>query len=420
MKNKVVFLWCLVLLAASCEKDQDVIYSNVSIQEENILSFYKSAVIECDLRSNATLCNNFIEYAKSDKIEYKRVEVKKIQDKYFAILTDLTPNTSYIFRYFVGNKFSSKIIEQNSKFMTTSQTSIPTVFTDTASSITKSSAIVHGRVIDDGGEKITEFGVVYATSSFPTIDDQKVSFTNANWDFTATLTELNAETHYYVRTYAINNNGVSYGNQILFITTLKLPYESVAEYIDLGLSVKWATHNIGASKPEMVGLYFAWGEVETKDRFNWHHYIWSGENEYEIKKYCTDKNYTYNWGIPDYIKTLNKEDDAAYVKWGNKWHIPTKSEWNELYTKCNWFWTHQNGVSGYKVVSKKNKKSIFIPVTGYKNGSSDQYMAGGFYWSSSLYSDIPSLAYGFLFDSDEILIEGFSRDLGCVIRPVCK
>ena len=141
--------------------------------------------------------------------------------------------------------------------------------------------------------------------------------------------------------------------------------EPVYEYVDLGLSVNWATCNVGASSPEEYGDYFAWGETETKSEYTWATYKYCKGSENTLTKYCDDSNYGNN-GFEDNIITLLPEDDVAHVKWGGKWRMPTEAEFNELIYSCDWAWTTQNGVMGYKVTSKKTGYtgcSIFLPAT---------------------------------------------------------
>lgn len=426
----ILFIIILSLFFSSCEKDQVVIHSNLSVQEENIASFYKSAVIECDLRSSATLSNILVEYTKSDWIDYQQVEVKKIADKHFAILTDLTPNTSYVFRYVVGNQFSTKMIERNSKITTTSQTSVPTVLTDTASNITKSSAKVQIYIIDDGGENITECGAVVGTSSQPTINDKKVLLsTNEIGIFTIELTDLSPETNYYVRTYAKNSKGISYGNSITF-STLKLPFENGHEYVDLGLSVKWATCNIGASIPEEYGGYYAWGETSTKEEqagtgfasapYEWSDYKYCLGQSYTLTKYCTDLSYAYITNVKDNKTKLDISDDAANVNWGGQWRMPTKSEMEELKSKCRWEWSEKNGIYGY-IVWGVNANCIFLPSAGYINENSLESHSGrpGYYWTNNLYDSSPTHAYILYITESSVAIKGHERCFGLSIRPVC-
>ena len=193
-------------------------------------------------------------------------------------------------------------------------------------------------------------------------------------------------------------------------------------YVDLGLSVKWATCNVGAAIPEEYGGYYAWGETEEKDNYNynynWSTYKWCNGSENTMTKYCTDSYY----GTVDNKTVLDPEDDVAHVKWGGSWRMPTKAEQNELRNSCTWTWTTQNGVNGYKFTSKTNGNSIFLPAAGYRNGAylydSDSV---GNYWSSSLDSYGSVDAVSLCFDGSIFYGCGiFSRYIGCSVRPVCE
>lgn len=188
------------------------------------------------------------------------------------------------------------------------------------------------------------------------------------------------------------------------------------EYVDLGLSVKWATCNVGANKPEEYGDYFAWGETEPKEYYDWSTYKWCSGSYDTQTKYCTNSYY----GTVDNKTTLELSDDAARANWGGSWRMPTTEEQDELRYNCTWTRTTQSGVNGYKVTSDKNGKSIFLPAAGYRHVSS-LYDAGsyGYYWSSSLYTDNPSCAYYSGFPSDFVDWGSSSRFIGFTVRPVC-
>ena len=188
------------------------------------------------------------------------------------------------------------------------------------------------------------------------------------------------------------------------------------EYVDLGLSVKWATCNVGASKPEEYGDYFAWGETTTKSSYSWSTYKWCRGDYDNLTKYCTSSIY----GTVDNKEQLDISDDAARANWGGSWRMPTHDEFTELRTQCTWTWTTQNGVRGYKVTSKTNGRSIFLPAAGYRNGSSlnDAGSYGG-YWSSSLYTDSPSRARYVSFLSSGVVWNYDYRLYGHSVRPVC-
>lgn len=140
------------------------------------------------------------------------------------------------------------------------------------------------------------------------------------------------------------------------------------EYVDLGLSVLWATCNVGANSPEGYGGYYAWGETTTKSSY-------TGNN-------CE----TWNKRISDIMGTSR---DVARAQWGDPWRMPTDAEFNELLQadNCEWTWTTLNGINGYKVTSKKagyKGNYIFLPAAGWRTGdwpfSQNQF---GCYWSST-------------------------------------
>ena len=200
------------------------------------------------------------------------------------------------------------------------------------------------------------------------------------------------------------------------------PIES--EYVDLGLSVRWATFNVGAKKPEDYGDYFAWGETEPKSDYSWSTYKYCKGSYYSMTKYSTNSSYGYN-GFTDNNSVLDPEDDAAHVNWGGDWRMPTKAEQDELRNtdNCTWTWTTMNGVNGYKVVSKKSGYAgnwIFLPAAGYRGGTA-LYRVGsyGYYWSSSLNTGSPGGAYCLYFGSGGVGWNNDSRDYGQSVRPVC-
>ena len=184
-------------------------------------------------------------------------------------------------------------------------------------------------------------------------------------------------------------------------------------YVDLGLSVKWATCNVGASTPEEYGDYFAWGETATKETYSWSNYFDTNDNCETFTKYNNDGGKT----------VLDPEDDAAHVHWGGSWRMPTKTECQELKECCTWVWTTQKGINGYKVTSKKagyTDRSIFLPAAGYRFGGLIYAGSCGYNWSSSLKFG-SSLACCLRFGSDNHDLNGYysyGRWFGLSVRPV--
>ena len=221
-----------------------------------------------------------------------------------------------------------------------------------------------------------------------------------------------------------SNEPVSLDEKFIFIAseniTLVARFEKTKpEAIDLGLpsGTKWANMNVGASTPEDYGGYYAWGETEEKDNYSWSTYKWCKGSYDSMTKYCDNSDY----GTVDYKTTLDPQDDVAHVKWGGTWRMPTKAEQDELRNNCTWTWTTQNGVNGYKVTGP-NGNSIFLPAAGYRIGTGvgDNRGSSGYYWSSSLYSNVSDYAFYLEFFSDGHGWDYYYRYRGRSVRPVSK
>lgn len=192
--------------------------------------------------------------------------------------------------------------------------------------------------------------------------------------------------------------------------------ENGHDYVDLGLSVKWATCNVGAKYPEANGYYFAWGETEPKSTYSWGTYKWCEGSDSTMSKYCTDSDY----GNVDNKTQLDLSDDAAHANWGGSWRMPTEDEMIELKKKCTWTWTTYNDFNGYIVTSKINGRSIFLPAAGFCIVFSLVYDGSfGYYWSSSLGMRRSSRACFLLFDSSSVDRDKYDRYYGLFVRPVC-
>ena len=188
------------------------------------------------------------------------------------------------------------------------------------------------------------------------------------------------------------------------------------EYVDLGLpsGVKWATCNVGASKPEEYGGYYAWGETKEKSNYDWSTYKWCQGSYSTMTKYSMDSYF----GTKDYKTALDSQDDVAHVKWGGSWRTPSLAEHNELLKNCTWTWTTQNGVQGY-IVTGPNGNSIFLPAAGRRFGT-DLYDSGGYYWSSSLEGRNCRVSCRLIFDSSDCGWDPYYGDRYCghSVRPV--
>jgi len=191
------------------------------------------------------------------------------------------------------------------------------------------------------------------------------------------------------------------------------------EYVDLGLpsGTLWATCNVGASKPEDYGSYFAWGENRTKNNFDWDTYKYAKGHGYELTKYCNNSAYG-NKGFTDNLIILQGSDDPAAL-WGSGWHTPSKAQWDELLSNTTNQWITQNSVWGRLFTSKTNGQSIFLPAAGERWFSKfEDAGSSGVYWSGSLYTDGPSQAWCLRFGSNICYIAYWHRNNGFSVRPV--
>ena len=178
-------------------------------------------------------------------------------------------------------------------------------------------------------------------------------------------------------------------------------------YVDLGLSVKWATCNVGANTPEEYGDYYAWGEVETKESYEPNNYKFVNGGSA-----VNDKN------------TLDIENDVAHKEWGGKWRMPSREEFDELIQNCTWTWTTQKGVNGFLVTSNKPEytdRSIFLPAAGLRS-LSELRLSGniGFYWTTTPSEHFAeSACFLYITPGFKSLYESAARNQAHTVRPVC-
>ena len=213
-------------------------------------------------------------------------------------------------------------------------------------------------------------------------------------------------------TYSFSGNN---DGNLFYAFPVRLVHDTIVpkvepEYVDLGLSVKWATFNVGASKPEDYGDYFAWGETEPKEEYTWENYKWCDGTDANITKY----------NATDGLKTLLPEDDAAHVNWGGEWRMPTDAELQELIDNCTWEWDEINGTEGYYVTSNINNNHIFISAGGYKIGDGTSAINRNCqYWSNTLCNDLHAFVYhAYKSGSHVKKCTGSNRSAGQSVRPV--
>ena len=271
-------------------------------------------------------------------------------------------------------------------------------------------------LLDANGHKIKADGEDGLTPKFKIENEYwYVSYDNGvNWDV---LCKATAEGNGCDCQSIIK--GVEYDEKYVYITladgtTLVIPLEVVVENlpeipdtpivgieaVDLGLSVKWATCNVGAERPEEYGDYFAWGETSPKD------------------SYTVSNCPTYGVSMTDI--SGNPQYDAATANWGGAWRMPTTAEQQELLNNCTWKWATLNDVYGYKVTGP-NGNYIFLPAAGYRGGSSSYHVgSGGYYWGSTPSEDYDYNACILYFYIENHVRYWTYRSEGRSVRPVSE
>ena len=346
-----------------------------------------------------------------------------IPDKYYSFLGDSV--IWYLSEYLYGKQYYYRTFFKDddvvyygeTKRFVTPAIEITTGILDTTSLI----ITCHMNDVPIASRNIV-YGVCYSMIGQPTFNDSIVTTSSIDNDNSYSLvfpihkTTIGKKDSY--RAFILIDSIPYYGNTNTYDRELLLNGYS---YVDLGLSVLWATFNVGAAKPFHYGDYFAWGETEAKIDYNWSNYIFrkSGLSYYDnftFSKYISNSSY----GPVDNKTILDLEDDVAHTKWNGDWRMPTFEEIKELLdpNNCIWMWTTMEDVPGFTVQSRipgYEGRSIFLPA---KNSSSS-------YWSSTLNRDVCTQAkclnvYDNGYHQVYNVVVDVSRYAGCSVRPVCQ
>ena len=301
----------------------------------------------------------------------------------------------------------------------------------TVTNLTKKSFVASFAVVLKSSEvksfnQALEVGICFSDSdTTPTINDGKIIVGTSLGDYSSCISGLDVGTTCYYRAYVNVNDAVYYGEVQSQTTYGENKYTIINghRFIDLGLpsGLLWAETNIGAETAADDGDYYAWGETTEKEDYDWDTY-----------KYGTPSSDLTKYNKTDGKTVLDKEDDAAYVNWGSSCRMPTDDDFTELKNSgiCTWRWKSKttssgSSISGYKVTSKKNGNSIFLPASGGFDGS---YLYGrdsnGYYWSSTLSSSDVSNAYDTRFTGNYVYYPSYGYAIercdGHTVRPVAE
>ena len=334
---------------------------------------------------NAASIQYKIYYGTSSNNLLKEKAMNSNNGKLSITITDLTMGTTYY--YCVAATFGGVTIKGGVKSFTTKQAS--DYFSNGEA---KNIGTTHAEIVGTStlyqiypNDNSIKYELYYGTSNNNLT--KSLTMNSVNDQLSVTLYNLAmGTTYYYCITSNINN--ITLKGNVQSFTTIYEP-----DYIDLGLSCKWASFNLGATKPEEVGNYYAWGEFDPKTTFTPSNYI--GKNRLDN---CISAT----------------EYDTARKTLGSLWRMPTISEFQELIEKCNWQEATYKNTEGY-LVTGKNGKSIFLPKAGckYENRKDGGYA----YWTAN--SDKPKSSYAYIWSGiGANVIRDIYRYYGCPIRPV--
>ena len=425
MKKYCVLIFLIGMMLVSCEKDKQkptVVTNEVvtitattadvvaDVTDDGGAEVTKKGVC-WSINQNPSVADNYTDNGKG-------------VGSFTSNLKELNSNTTYYVRAYATNEVGTSYGEQIS-FSTLEESNpdddddngdddndngddeievlSPEVTTLFVTEITETSAVAGGDVISDGGAEVTARGVCWSVNPNPTMDDKHTEDGTGVGQFVSNLPNLAINTTYYLRAYATNEVGTSYGEEVTF-TTLEGNFINGYEYVDLGLpsGLKWATHNFGATMPYEIGEYLAWGEHKGKDM------------------YSISNSETYGVNIADFSGDI--EYDAAAFTWGGTWRIPTEAETRELKDNCTFEWTEMNGVPG-AIVTGPNGNQIFLPSGGFATeGNIDFADSEGAYWTSSPDPSDPMYyaCFFYFYNTNFSNIGWFSKYAGLLVRPVAE
>ena len=228
----------------------------------------------------------------------------------------------------------------------------------------------------------------------------------------ASATHLDFGTKYYVwASLTFGNSSIK--TEVLTFATKDI---GIQTSVDMGGSIKWANKNLGASRAENVGNYYAWGEVNPRTSID-DDYKWYDNSKKRYTKYCDSSN----WGIVDNKRVLDPEDDAAHVALGGKWRMPTYDEFNELNDGCVWTDTGKDGVRGL-LCEAVNGNALFFPCSGYITKYTKYREEYPQFWTASASSAPKSWCMDGLtigYTSDHCSMTADYRMSLRPVRPVC-
>ena len=467
MKKIIILLFIFGFVHISCEQqmDHEISVATISVEGESLIASYNSVEVSAYFYTSATVRNVVVQYANNSLFSnYSEASLSSYNGKFAGKLNNLHENSVYYIRYVLSNNYSSIVLEDHVKMIRTLAVTRPTSVTGSITSKTHHSASVTGYVSDDGGATVTDRGIVFATYSNPTTASNKVSAgSGSKGTYTCQLESLSPSTTYYVRSYAVNRKGTSYGEQKTFTTDA---WDGSGSYYAFSIS---ATNQVTFSPGNLQ--YHPWNDQwrfatsQTECMGSDNSYISSTYNGWiDLFGWSTSST---NFGV----STSTDYDDyyGSFVDWGtnkigndapNTWRTLTYDEWYYLrwdrtnasnlvgvaqvdgvngliFLPDNWIcpagitfksgFHSSYGSSYFAFYQTFNEDqwtqleaagAVFLPASSYRAGSDvDGVQYSGYYWSATEY-DSDDASYLLFFSSGEAGMGGGDRSGGFSVRLV--
>ena len=340
----------IVLFFAGCKKDDVIEASKVEVKNEVIEEGSNYIKITAEYVYPEEMAAVSLYLSEQENMSDAKVYECKMEGKSFSVEANgLKDNKKYHYCYEFDNGYEKKTVYGEQRSFTTLQNiELPTVTTTNVSNITQTTATSGGNVTSDGGANVTARGVCWSTSQNPTINDNKTSDGSGTGSFTSNLINLNANTTYYVRAYATNEKGTSYGEQKSF-TTLEEDLENQVVNVNgvsfTMIAVEGGTFNMGATSEQ--------GGDADSDEYPVHsvtlsdYYIGETEVTQELWEAVMGSNPSDFSGNPQRpVEMVSWNDCQEFITklnelTGKNFRLPTEAEW-EYAARGG------NGSQGYK------------------------------------------------------------------------
>lgn len=320
------------------------------------------------------------------------------QEYHFKTGEHLQAGTKYYFRPYAEYEYLGKVREAYGEVKTFTTLSVDSYVTTLTPFMSTSVVIFRGSVPDFLPRNDSQAFFEYGKLSPRTVEGREAATIREDSTFEFVYYFASAGTPYYVRAGVVFRDGEHFGDEITFSLADFAPSEG--EAIDMGYGLKWASCNVGASKPEEAGDYFAWGETATKTSF-------------------TQENYLFPY-TPEY---LSLDNDAAHAVMGGNWRMPTYNEFEILtdYERVIDEYGSYNGVPGHLLTSRKTGGRVFFPLAGLKGEDEIKFFGEcAFYWSSTLANSGGSFYLRCDGNSNLHTSNSYDNYLGYAIRGVCE